>query len=282
MKRTLLFTAMMLLVCSIQNLNAQIATVFNDNFETSAGTFYAIASGPIGTSSTWSLSRSGTDFGAGINAGRMVLGNDGSSAGNFAGWALGYTNTANFLTPYNTTLNANPGDVTWTFNMRQPQANPGGFTFGTYGVAFILAGTSGTTNSTGTGYAVTLGNSGTTGPLRLVRYSAGLQTSTTIITSNTSGLTDFGNAYLSVKVIYTPSTNTWKLYVRNDGTAFLDPNSGSLTLQGSPTVNNTSTGTVLPIMGGFWNAYTAANQAAYMDNGKVTRAFPTGFSLTPP
>jgi hypothetical protein len=281
MKKRLLSTAMMLLLCSIQNLNAQITTVFNDNFETSAGTFYTIASGPIGTSPTWNLSRSGTDFGAGINGGRMVLGNDGSYAGNFGGWALGYTNTANFLTPYSTTLNANSGDVTWTFNMRQPQSNPGGFTFGAYGVAFILAGTSGTTNNSGTGYAVTLGNSGTTDPLRLVRYSAGLQTSTPIITSNTSGLTDFGNSYLSVKVIYTPSTNTWRLYVRNDGTAFMDPNSGSLTLQGSPTVNNTSTGTVLPIIGGFWNAYTAADQSVYFDNVKVTIAVPTIASLAP-
>lgn len=278
--RKLLCIALMLSIC-IPNLNAQIATVFNDNFDTSAGTYYTIASGSIGTSSTWSLSRSGTDFGAGINGGRMILGNDGSSAGNFAGWAMGYTNTANFSTPYSTTLNSNPGDVTWTFNMRQQQSNPSGFTNGSYGVAFILAGTSGTTNSSGTGYAVTLGNSGTTDPLRLVRYSAGLQNSTTIITSNTSGLTDFGNAYLSIKVVYTPSTNTWKLYVRNDGTAFIDPNSGSLTLQGSPTVNSTSTSTILPIMGGFWNAYTMANQTSYFDNVKVTVVVPIITSLSP-
>jgi hypothetical protein len=212
----------------------------------------------------------------------MILGNDGSSAGNFSGWGMGYTNTANFLAPYGTALNSNPGDVTWSFNMRQPQANPGGFTSGNYGVAFILAGSSGTTNSTGTGYAVTLGNSGKTDPLRLVSYSGGLQTSTTIITSNTSGFTDFGNTYLSVKVVYTPSTNTWKLYVRNDGSAFLDPGAGSLTLQGSPTVNSTYTGTALPIMGGFWNASTKANQSALFDNVKVTVVVPTITSLVPP
>ncbi|MFN7012948.1 MAG: beta strand repeat-containing protein, partial [Bacteroidia bacterium] len=281
MTKTLFTTALMLILLSISNLNAQIATVFNDNFSTSAGTTYTTTPGPIGTSSTWNLSRSGVDYGAGINSGLLVLGNDASSAGNLAGWGMGYTNTAGFLTPYNTTLNANPGDVTWTFNLRQPQANPSGFTNGNYGVAFILAGTSGTTNSTGTGYAVTLGNSGKTDPLSLVSYSAGLQTSTTIITSNTSGLTDFGNPYISVKVIYTPSTNTWKLYVRNDGTAFLDPNSGSLTLQGTNT-NSTFTGTVLPIMGGFWNASIKTNQSALFDNVRITVVVPTITSLAPP
>ncbi|WP_284650856.1 T9SS sorting signal type C domain-containing protein [Flavobacterium terrisoli] len=282
MKRRLLFTALLLVFFSTVNLNAQVATVFNDNFTTSAGTTFTTANGPIGTSPTWNLSRSGVDYGAGINSGLLILGNDASSAGNLAGWVMGYTNTAGFLTPYSTTLNSNPGDVTWTFNMRQPQANPSGFASGNYGVAFILAGTSGTTNSSGTGYAVTLGNSGKTDPLRLVSYSSGLQTSTTIVTSNTSGLTDFGNPYISVKVIYTPSTNTWKLYVRNDGTAFLDPNSGSLTLQGSPTVNSTYTGTALPIMGGFWNASTKFNQSALFDNVKITVVVPSITSLAPP
>lgn len=281
MKRRLLLTALLLVFFSTKNLNAQVATVFNDNFTTSAGTTFTTTNGPIGTSPIWNLSRSGVDYGAGINSGLLILGNDASSAGNLAGWGIGYTNTAGFLTPYNTTLNANPGDVTWTFNMRQPQANPGGFANGNYGVAFILAGTSGTTNSSGTGYAVTLGNSGKTDALRLVSYSSGLQTSTTIVTSNTSGLTDFGNPYISVKVIYTPSTNTWKLYVRNDGTAFLDPNSGSLTLQGTNT-NSTHTGTVLPIMGGFWNANTKVNQSALFDNVKVTVVVPTISSLAPP
>lgn len=280
MKKRLLLAALILF--GVANLHAQIATVFNETFTTSAGTAYTTASGPIGTSPNWNFLRSGADFGARINSGMMTLVNDASSAFNVTGWGLGYTGTAGFSAPYATTLNSNPGDVTWTFNMRQSQSNPGGFTASTYGVAFILAGTSNTTNTTGTGYAVTLGNSGSTDPIRLVSYAAGLQSTTTIVTSNTSGLTDFGNQYLSIKVIYTPSTNTWKLYVRNDGTAFLDPNSGSLTLQGSPTVNSTYTGTVLPIMGGLWNAGIQTTKMAYFDNVRVTVVVPTTTSLTPP
>jgi hypothetical protein len=211
----------------------------------------------------------------------MSLTNDASSAGNVNGWSLASTNTATFATPYNTTLSSNPGMVTWTFNMRQQQANPSGFASGNYGAAFILAGTSGTTNSSGTGYAVTLGNSGRTDPLKLVSYSAGLQSTTQILASNTSGLTDFGNTYLSIKVTYTPSTNTWQLYVRNDGTAFIDPNLGSLTSQGTA-VNSTYTATILPIMGAFWNSSTRSNQTALYDNVKVTVVVPTITSVAPP
>ena len=257
------------------------ATVFTDDFTTSAGTSYTSAAGAIGTSTNWSLSRSGSDFGARITSGSMSLTNDASSAGNANGWVLASTSTAAFATPYTTTLSSSPGMVTWTFNMRQPQANPSGFASGNYGAAFILAGTSGTTNSSGTGYAVTLGNSGKTDPLKLVSYSAGLQTTTQIVASNTTGLTDFGNTYLSVKVTYTPSTNTWQLYVRDDGTAFIDPNIGSLTSQGTAT-NSTFTSTASPIMGAFWNANTKSNQTALYDNVKVTVIVPTTTSISPP
>src|SRR5690606_987527 len=115
-------------------------------------------------------------------------------------------------------------------------------TNGYYANAFVLAGTGNTTGITGSGYAVVLGQSGKTDRLRLVRYTAGLRTSTDLLASNTSGLSDFGNNYLSVKVTYTPSTNTWQLFVRNDGGNFVDPSIGTLTSQGT-VVNSASTGT---------------------------------------
>jgi len=255
-------------------------TVFSDSFATSAGTSYTTAAGLIGTDTDWRVSRSGTDFGSRIDGGVLSISNDATTAGNNSGWAMAYTNASLFANPYNAILPSNSGDVTWTFNMRQSQANPSGFGSGNYGVAFILAGTSGTTNSSGSGYAVTLGNSGKIDPLRLVKYTNGLQTSATLVTSNTSGLTDFNNPYISVKVIYSPSTNTWQLFVRNDGTAFLDPTSGSLTLQGS-SVNNPGT-TALPILGGFWNSNFKQNQTALFDNILVTVVVPTVTSLVPP
>jgi hypothetical protein len=276
-----LFAGLVTLLFAVSANSQSTATVFSDDFTASAGTGYTTAAGFVGTSTVWSHSGSGTDFGARINGGIASLSNDASAAANANGWNMISTSTANFTTPYSTTLGSNPGMVTWTFNMRQQQANPSGFASGNYGVAFILAGTSGTTNSVGTGYAVTLGNAGKTDPLKLVRYSSGLQTATQILASNTSGLADFGNAYLSVKVTYTPSTNTWQLFVRNDGASFLDPNSGSLTSQGTA-VNSTYVSSALPIMGAFWNASTKFNQTSVFDNIEVTVAVPTITNISPP
>ena len=276
-----IFAGSMTLLFAVSANSQSTATVFNADFTASAGTGYTTAAGFVGTSTVWSHSTSGTDFGARINGGTATLSNDASAAANANGWNMISTSTASFTTPYSTTLSSNPGMVTWTFNMRQQQANPNGFTSGNYGAAFILAGTSGTTNSTGTGYAVILGNAGKTDPLKLVSYSGGLQTTTQILASNTTGLTDFGNTYLSVKVTYTPSTNTWQLFVRNDGIAFLDPNSGSLTSQGTA-VNSTYTSSVLPIMGAFWNSSIKSNQTAVFDNVKVTVVVPTITSISPP
>jgi len=256
-------------------------TVFNDDFSTSAGTAFTTAAGPIGTSPNWTFSRSGTDFGARINGGNLTLTNDASGALNLYGWGAAYTNTANFAAPFTNVLANNPGTVTWSFNMRQIRSNPGGFTGTTYGSAFILSGTSGTTNVAGTGYAVILGNSGTTDPVRLVRYTAGLRTYTTLVASTTTGLTDFGNQYLSIRVTYVPGTNTWQLFLRNDGTAASqDPNSGTLTAQGTA-VSSTYTTTALPILGAFWNGGITAAQTAIFDNFRVTVAVPVITSLAP-
>ncbi|MDP2160908.1 MAG: hypothetical protein Q8K02_10525, partial [Flavobacterium sp.] len=254
--------------------------VFSEDFNTSAGSTYTIANGPIGTSTLWTMNRSGTDFGAGIHLGNLNLSNDASGAANLSGWVLASTPTSGFASPYNQTLAANSGLLTWTFNMRQTQSNPSGFGASNYGVAFILAGSSGTTNLSGTGYAVTLGNSGTTDPIRLVRYNAGIRNFTTLLTSNTNGLTDFGTQHISVKVTYNPVTSTWQLFVRNDGTAFLDPSGNGLILQGS-VVNATYVNTPLPILGGYWNAGIVATQRAFFDTIKVTVAKPVIFNLTP-
>lgn len=260
----------------------QTTTVFNDDFTAPAATNYTIANGPISGSTTWTMVRSGANFGSAIANGRMQLTNTGStSLYNYGGWVLGSTSSSSFAAPYNTILANNPGAVTWTFNLRQSRTNPSGFATSGYGTAFILAGTAGSTNLTGSGYAIILGNSTSIDPIRLVRYTSGIRNYTSLLASSTTGLTDFGTQYLSVKVVYTPSTNTWQLFVRNDGTtAFADPNSGTLTAQGS-VVNNASTGTSLPMLGAYWNAGTVANQTAFFDNIRVTVGVPYITSIAP-
>jgi len=256
-------------------------TVFTDDFSTNQSATYT-TSGAIGASA-WSVTRSGADFGARRNTSpaQLELTNDVDATPNANGWVLVSTPSSAFASPYNAILNTNPGLVTWTFNMQQVRPDPAGFNTGSYGVAFILAGTSNTNNNTGSGYTVVLGQSGTTDSIRLARYSNGIQgTLTNIIVSNTAGLVDFGADFLSIKVTYTPATETWELFLRNDGTsAFADPATGSLMSQGT-VVDSTTTGTSLPLLGAWWQGSTAGSQPAFFDNTTVTVEEPTAVKLT--
>jgi hypothetical protein len=268
----------------VYNLSfGQTTTVFNDDFTTPNASVYTIAVGPVSGSTIWTMSRSGVDFGSAISGGRLIVTNDGSNGSNSNGWVLASTSASNFAVPYTATLANNPGAITWSFNIRQLRTNPSGFAANVHGTGFILAGTSGSTNVTGTGYAIILGNSGTTDPIRLVRYSSGLRTFTTLTASSTTGLSDFGTQYLSIRVVYTPVTHTWQLFVRNDGTtAFADPNTGTLTAQPPTTAtSNTYTNTPLTIMGGAFNGGTVADQTAFFDNIRVTVGVPFITSIAP-
>ena len=246
-------------------------TVFSDDFSTNQSTSWT-TSGQIGSSAI-SVNRSGADWGARRNTSpaQLELTNDASGTANVNGWVFANTATTSFASPYNATLSSNSGVVTWTFNIRQIRTDPAGYASGAYGAAFILATTSQTANSVGTGYAIVYGQSGVTDPVRLTRFSGGLSTGlTNIITSNTTGLTDFGAGYISCKVTYNPADNQWELFLRNDGSsAFADPETGTLVSQGTAT-DNTYTGTSLGFMGAYWQGSTAATQTAFFDNFKVT------------
>jgi hypothetical protein len=242
-------------------------TLFSDDFNTSRGSAFTTSTGSIGSDPNWLMTRSGDDWGARIHDNIMELTNDASGTTNANGWVFGYRDI-NALSGWHTTLSANTGIVTWEFNLRQIRDNPAGFGTGSYGVAFILAGTNISPSAAGSGYAIVLGQSGTTDPVRLAHYNNGLSgTLTNVITSSTSGLTDFGFEYLSVRVTYDPTTNTWELFLRSDGTtAFANPTTGTLTSQGTA-VNNTYTSTAgMRYIGGYWQGSTAASQTAFFDN----------------
>lgn len=160
---------------------------------------------------------------------------------------------------YNTVLNSNTCVLTWQFNMRTSRTDPSGFAAGNYGNAFILAG-SAQNPATGTGYAVIHGEGGATDRLRLVRYSAGIATNTTIVT----GTTDFGNEYLAVRVVYTPSTDTWQMYSAS-GASFPAPSSAAFQ-EGGNVVDGTYTGTNLPYTACYFQHNTAAADRATFDN----------------
>ena len=284
MNRIIIKLAFAFCILTSISLQAQ-TTVFNADFTTSQGASYTSAAGPIGSSTTWSMNNASANLqGAKIDGGQLTLSTD---LGTGTGAVFAYTPVSNFTSPYNATLNSNTGLITWSFNMRQIRTDPSGWGTGSYAAAVILGATSVTALTAGTGYAVTYGQSGATDPINLVKYTGGLRagTVTNILTSNTTGLADFGAEYLSIKVTFNPASQTWELFVRNDGTtAFTDPATGMLTSQGT-IVDNTYSNTAMPYMGAAYNVSSTANQTAFFDNLKITLgsagASPTISSTSP-
>ncbi len=259
------------------SVNAQ-TTVFVDDFSTNSSATYS-TSGVV-NSSAWTANVSGADWGVRRNTSpqQLELTNDVGATANVAGWAFANISTAAFTSPYTTTLSSNLSDVTWTFNMRSGRTSAlAGFTASTsYGMAFIIGCTSSAPNTAGNGYAVVMGG-GALNNIGFISFTNGLQgTKTTIIPYGLApaALTN----YMSLKLVYTKSTNTWTLSGRDDGSsAFVDPATGSFTLIGSA-VNTTYTSTPLTLAGAYWQGSTGASQTSFFDNVKVSVAT----ACTPP
>lgn len=191
---------------------------------------------------------------------------------------------SSFAAPFSATLSANAGLVSWETNLRYNRTtDPSGFGSGSYGLAVVLAGTQADFTG-GSGYAIVYGNSGTTDPIRLVRYTGGLSLDANFTNIITSGVNDFAavNNYASLRVTYEATTNTWSLYLRDDGaSAWAD--AGTLTGAnqiGTNVTDATHTGTAMTHAGYLWNYNTAANQTAQFDNLRVT-AIPEATTTLP-
>ena len=195
--------------------------------------------------------------------------------GNPAGQSYTTVPLSGFGSPFNPTLSLNTINVEWTFNLRTNRASIfSGFGVGQYGGAVVLAGTSGTLQNIGNGYALVYGGSATRN-WRLVRYTNGLSGTLTDIISG--GVFASNTSYVSVRIVYTPSTNTWTYYFRDDGTlAWGDPTTVT-TLIGSAT-DSTYTASLMSSFGVFFNYSTAANQNLQFDNLAVKLSTPSVFT----
>lgn len=159
-----------------------------------------------------------------------------------ASFPLGITNNgfsyataplAGYLAPFDPTLSLNPFTVRWTFNMRTATL-PTGIGSGTDNAVVVLACTDPNVQSAGDGYAVAY-NDGVPGSMRLIRYTGGLWGTVTTLATSSPVLASPTN-YASVRVTYDPTTDFWRLYVRDDGpTAFADPATGGYVLEGTAT-----------------------------------------------
>ena len=195
--------------------------------------------------------------------------------GNPAGQSYTTVPLSGFNSPFNPTLSLNTGTIEWSFNLRTNRNTifPG-FSAGTYGAAVVLAGTSGTLQNAGNGYALVYGGTGTRN-WRLVRYTSGLAGTRTDIISG--GVFAVGTNYVSARIVYTPSTNTWSYYFRDDGAvAWGDPTTVT-TLIGSA-VDSTYTSSLMSSLGVFFNYSTAASQNLQFDNLVVKLNSPSVFT----
>ncbi|MDX9747885.1 MAG: hypothetical protein RBT57_05235 [Paludibacter sp.] len=184
-----------------------------------------------------------------------------------------------FSSPFLPVLANNTGDITWTFNIRTGRPDGAGFdaTANAYGYATVLCATS-SDFLTASGYVVTLRKGTSYNAVRLEKFANGLvanENLTTIVGPSTE-LPGALNHYFSVKVVYTPTTNTWKFYSRYDGTSPVDPNGGvdPLTLVGTA-IDSQYTSTPMTSTGFFLNhqstSWNSGNNKANFDNFRVVR-----------
>jgi hypothetical protein len=153
-------------------------------------------------------------------------------------------------------LNLNPTIVNWSVNVRNNyNAILDGFDSGLFGQAVILASGGGDVLTSGNGYALVYGGSGTR-QWRLVSFTGGLQANaniTTILSTPLSpGFSD--TDYLSLKVSYDSTTNNWSLYFRNDGNVdWVDSRITTGYDTPSSATNSTYTNVTLDSFGYFYN-----------------------------
>lgn len=248
--------SLLLFLCLTQVATA--AMVFSDNYDRAS-----LNSGAY----TYTVTAGG-DGGASIVSNQLVLTNDASATDNAAGTVIATTPTSGFSAGWDNVLSNNT-QITWTINLRQIRSDPSGFVSGNYGVAVVLAGTNANIESAGNGYALYMGQSGSTDPLFFGRYTNGIEGTRTPLISG-SPLGDPGANYMSVKVTYDSDTDTWELLGRNDGSSsFADPTTGTLTSIGT-TVDTTYVNSTMTAIGTYWNYSTAANQTSTFDNYIIT------------
>ncbi len=187
-----------------------------------------------------------------------------------------YQDIASYYNP--TYQNAGNVVYTWGFNMRQNRTNPSGFNTNNYGVMFVL-GNSSASYSTGQGYGVALGNSGTVDPLRLVRFTGGFDANSDLTDLISYG--DFGNEYLTVRVDFDVAARKWYLYV-HDSTAFRDPTTLTTAHLRDSIVDSTYTGIALPYLGGFYNHASGSSNTAFFDHVVIPDFPASGSSMLAP
>jgi len=229
----------------------------------------------VGTTGAYSKTKliTGTDYTANISAAWSQATPEVQTAGRtYVSAPL-----SSYSSSFNTTLSYNTDSVCWSFNMRSPRTGNAnsGFTDGKWGYACILAATS-SDFLTANGYAVIETMGTIYNAISLVKFTNGLSDPITIIGPSA----DNGNTkyFFSIKVIYSPSTDTWKLFVRDDLSETVKNDPTTTTTQVGAlagVVDDTYTSSVMTHFGffanhGITNTAGVGNTAVAFDDFRVT------------
>ena len=184
-------------------------------------------------------------------------------------------------------LTDNTGNITWAWNMHPNRSGLSGFDSLTagwnYGIGFVL-GTTSANITIGNGYAVVIGQT-STDPIRLVRYTNGLDANVNITNIIASGTTYAGTEYFSIRVVFNPTTDAWSLFVESNGVSYprADPRL-TATQVGSATVNTTyvTSANNLNTLGALWNHSSSGVANARFDDIYIqsNNGIGTGSTLT--
>jgi len=282
-----------IITLSISSSVAQ-TTVFSDDFNRGTGAASALTNPTTPFATTYTITTTSTGTGAG-STGRfnqtsgadytlqILAGSTAAPDNQTNGRTYVKAPLSSFSAPFNATLANNTAPITWTFNMRTNRGGTNtlsGYATGNYVEDVVLA-ASGSDFLAASGYAVQMlrfGASSTPNSISLVKFASGLGAApTSIIAATTSSQLASPTNFASVKVVYTPSTGKWQLFVRDDGATKGDPTTTTTEIgTAGGTVDNTYTGTTMTHFGFFWNhsantSYTS--NSALFDDFKVVVDF---------
>ena len=288
----LFFSLCMVLLCS----NGVLAqkTIINETFGT-----IAISSPYTGGTSTFPASPSQITYTKTSTASTPGFASVATSSSNgylsltASGASSGKTYLTAPLPTFNfvSILKNNPFPITWTFNMRLNRtSNSAGLasTSATnYTAAEVLVASSSDLLGASTkGYAVSLSVGSTINAvvqqkIELSSFTQGLGSSVSFIT-----LPEFPKAedYVSVKVTYTPSTDTWSLAVKSNGAAaFSDPSTDTFSSTASiaNTVNTSETMTHFGYFYGHMYGGTGTISGAVFKNDNYKMVLESPFVALP-
>ncbi len=219
---------------------------------------------------TWQESETVSPGSISLSSGRN------KSASTTGGREFAYLN-AGSLSDYPALYKNSSSQLVWAINYKQTRLDPSGFDNNNYGIAFIIGKTT-TDITTGNGYAVVIGQSGSSDPVRLAKFTGGANANSKFVNIVSGG--DYANQYLSIKIVYNPAGNNWSLFVDSSSTGFPQSDPANTLTQIGSAADSAYTGVSLPYLGTLWNHATGASDSAVFDDVVIPGASSSTLNLT--